>query len=344
MFLREYLYVDVDKVRGILSQIEDGIPETAKQVERKEKDAEAKNRMVGGFGRRSIDEESIEKNLGDALFKILEDALESLLVLYDISDDIQSEEGLKAIHSQLHPGSVVRVTAPARLFHPGQLTHAMLGMSTAATGLSDISDALSQPDAGNTAPGQPRRKGAKPHQKPRTKPLPDSGAPEDILFDLPENIPLLGPRDFLVGMVRFVRGIISDGVHMHFHPIGDTGPVITTRLETGRRFLDSTPEVLFSRYGFRPQEWTVVGTIGHLGAPDGDEGDLDLSSGFNRSTIIQLVATLLQQAGESGLIDLPTGLGFSIVPLAVYREIGWTGDEPPSAPADGTRTAIGAGD
>lgn len=332
MFLREYLYVDVDKVRGILSQIEEGVPETAKQVERKEKDAEAKNKIAGGIGRKWIDEESIEKSLGDALFKILEDALESLLVLYDISDEIQSEEGLKAVHAQLHPGSVVRITAPARLFHPGQLTHAMVGIGTAATGMSDIADALSNTDATPPKPRQNRQKGAKPHPKSKTKPLPDSDAPEDILFELPENIPLLGPRDFLVGMVRFVRGIISDGVHMHFHPLGDTGPVITTRLETGRRFLDSTPEVLFSRYGFRPQEWTVVGTIGHLGDPDGDEGDLDFANEFNRSTIIQLVATLLQQAGESGLIDLPTGLGFSVVPLAVYREIGWTGEEPSSAP------------
>jgi hypothetical protein len=327
VFLREYLYVDVDKVRGILSQIEEGVPETAKQVERKEKDAEAKNKMIGGFGRRSIDEESIEKSLGDALFKILEDALESLLVLFDISGDIQSEEGLKAVHTQLHPGSVVRITAPARLFHPGQLTHAMVGISTAATGMSDIADALSKPDDTPNKPGQSRQKVAKFRPKSKTKPLPDSGTPEDILFELPEDIPFLGSRDLLVGIVRFVRGVISDGVHMHFHPIGDNGPVITTRLETGRRFLDSTPEVLFSRYGFRPQEWTVVGTIGHLGDPDGDQGDLDFATGFNRSSIIQLVATLLQQAGESGLIDLPTGLGFSVVPLAVYREIGWTDDK-----------------
>lgn len=284
--------------------------------------------MFGGVGRKSVAEESIEKSLGDSLFKLLEDALDSLQVLSDISQELQTNEGFEAVRSQLTPGAVVRVTAPARLFHPGQLSHAMVGIGTAATGMYDLQNSFTTPEPTLPTPGKNRQQSGKGPRKSRAKPLPETGAPEDILFGLPDDIPMVGPRDFLVGMIRFVRGIFSDGVHVHFHPLGDSGPVITTRLETGRRFLDSTPEILFSRYGFRPQEWTVVGTVGHLGELDTDKPDFGFLSDFNRSSIVQLVAALLQQAGNSGLIDLPSGLGFSVVPLAVYRAIGWGGETP----------------
>lgn len=338
MFLREYLYVDVDKVRGILSQLENGVPETSKIIERTEKAAGLKNNFIGEFGGRSSDESSLEKSLGDALFPLLEEQLEALSVLSDISEDIITKAGLATAHERLTPGDVVRITAPARIFHPEQLSQAMAGIGTAATGLIDMQNGLGKSEPTLPTPGNQRKNAVNTRQRAKARPIPDSGYPEDILFDLPDKINGSIPRDFLIGIVRLIRGVFQDGVHLQFNPIDGDDSVITARLETGRRFLDSTPEVLFSRYGFRPQEWTIVGMVGHLAEPKPSAIDTSFLGKFNRSSMLQFAASLLQEAGESGFIDLPTGLGFSVVPLAVYRGIGWTTDSAPEA--DGPQTAI----
>lgn len=331
MLLREFLYVDVDKVSGILAQLEDGIPDTRKETERKEKAAGLRNNLIGDFGGRSSNEFSLEKSLGDTLFQLLEEQLEPLAVLTDISDRVQTADDLKNLHGQLAPGAIIRLTAPARLFHPEQLSHAMVGIGTAATGLIDMQNGLRDAKGKPPTSGQNRNQPGKARPKSGAKQIPSPEYPEDILFGLPSNVTNSLPRDFLIGMIRLVRGVFSEGVHIQFSPAGNNGPIITARLETGRRFLDSTPEVLFSRYGFRPQEWTVVGMVGHLAEPSADPINFDFLDKFNRSSMLQLVGSLLQEAGESGFIDLPTGFGFSVVPLAVYRAIGWTNDGSPEA-------------
>ena len=91
MFLREYLYVDIDKVRGILSQIAEGVPESTTEIERKEKAAEVRISVLGGLGRKRIDEASTEKNLGDSLFIAQEaadaDAAHEALAYYQYEKD-----------------------------------------------------------------------------------------------------------------------------------------------------------------------------------------------------------------------------------------------------------------
>ena len=100
--------------------------------------------------------------------------------------------------------------------------------------------------------------------------------------------------------------------------------MISARLEPGRRFLDSSPEILFSRYGLAQQEWTVVGIVGQLGSrimPDEvDDVTNDDGTSVNRGKFVDLVGRFL--GSTAGLVDLPQDPGFSIIPLAVYRGIG----------------------
>jgi hypothetical protein len=320
MFLREYIYVDSDKVRGIMSQIEDGIPESATTLERKEKGVEAKNNWVGSLGRRSIDEESVEKSMGDSLFKILEEELEAQCILQDISADLAAQPSHEDVDEKIRPGSLVRITAPGTLFHPGQLSHSLVGIATAAHGVSHIVNAR-EPESLNVGKQHKGTQGGK------GRPA-QTGAPEDALSIFPDPIPVLNiTRDFLSGIIQFVRGTFSDGVHLHLRPQGVDGPIISARLEDGRRFLDSTPEILFSRYGLGEQEWTVVGTVGQLGGIHDDTEFPDITGpdgSMNRAAMVKLVETLLGKAGQIGLIDVPAGRGFSVVPLAVYRAIGRT--------------------
>lgn len=322
MFLREYIYVDLDKVRGIISQILDGVPESAKSLERREKDAELKNRNIGGFGKKRADEESSERSMADSLFKILEEELEALTVLRDISDALSSSSDWGALAEGICPGSVVRITAPGKLFHPKQLSHALVGIATAAHGVASFA---SESIPAQT-PSNKNRTGNKRNQ--RHAPFPDRGDtsyPEDLLPS-DETLPLLDlPREQVAGLIRLVRGIYDDGVHLNLRPRGQEGPFVSARLESGRRYLDSSPEILFSRYGLSDQDWTIVGIVGQLGRPKSasDEPMFAEDGRFDRSAMIDLVDNFLSLAGDAGLVDAPACPGFTVIPLAVYRAIGW---------------------
>jgi hypothetical protein len=214
---------------------------------------------------------------------------------------------------------MMRITAPGTLFHPGQLSDAMVGIVTAATGISQVvTQGHDQQSLNLNKPrkGSPQRKSTDA----------TTGGPEDALLPFPEEIPLMSgvTRNFIAGIIQFVRGTFSPGVHLHLRPRGVNGPIITARLEEGRRFMDSTPEILFSRYGLGEQEWTLVGTIGQLGEThdEGFESIANDEGNMNRAAMVKLVETFLGMAGQVGLVDLPAPSGFSVVPLAVYRAIG----------------------
>ena len=69
-------------------------------------------------------------------------------------------------------------------------------------------------------------------------------------------------------------------------------------------------------------EWTIVGVIGQLGrqTPPNSKEIVNPDSSVNRAKVVDLVAGLLH--GAAGLVDLPSGDGFSVVPFAVYRSLG----------------------
>lgn len=110
------------------------------------------------------------------------------------------------------------------------------------------------------------------------------------------------------GTIRAVRGMFPDGLHLLLQPAGANGPAITARLEEGRRYLDSDPGVLFSRYGLAEQEWTLVGIVGHQAAkaePMQETVAESAGETFSRTGMIGIVQGLLAQMGLAGLIDMP---------------------------------------
>lgn len=320
MFLREYVYVDIDKVRGLAGQLYDGIAEKATNIAARQKRIDIDIKVLRGGGTTGS-EDSTERSIGDSLFKDLEADLEALGMLSDISAELGELETWKTVESLAPRGRIVRITAPGSLFHPGQMSDAIVGMVTAAHGLSDLSVAEAS-DSSSTPRGTKNNpKGA--DRRPRPKIDGSPQFPEDLLP--PGNIvPIMDvKRDQLAGMIRVIRGVFGEGVHVHLRPAGSEGPIISARLEPGRKYLDSSPEVLFSRYGLGQQEWTVVGVVGQLGSsavPDEIDDVMHEDGSVNRAKLVDLVGHFLGQT--AGLIDLPQAPGFSLVPLAVYRTLG----------------------
>lgn len=318
MFLREYVYVDVDKVKGLASQLYDGIPERATNISARQKqfgiDVKVINAQTQGGS-----EDAVERNLADSLFKDLETDLESLGLLVDKSEDLQEAEAWED-DPNIFPGQIIRITAPGTLFHPNQMAEALVGVATAGQGLSEMGF-KSEEEKANLAKAktQQQKGGNRNHKLSSAEPR----FPEDLLPPV-ETIPMLGvPRGELSGIIKVLRGVFGEGVHLHLRPAGETGPVISARLEQGRQFLDSSPEVLFSRYGLHEQDWTLVGMIGQIGVSEVASNISDVTDeqgNIVRARFVDLVSGFMD--ATSGFVDLPQAPGFSVVPIAVYRGIG----------------------
>jgi hypothetical protein len=324
MFLREYVYVDVDRVAGLAAQLYDGVPEKATNIVARQKRLDVDLKFLKGAGE-SGNEEQTERSLADSLFKDLETDLEALGLLRDLSEELAANESWDDIEALVSAGQIVRITAPGTLFHPAQMSDAIVGIATAAVGLSDlgIEDELSP--APVLPPKAKTEAQKKAERAARQTPSGDPRYPEDYLPSVGV-VPLMNlDRRSLAGMIKVTRGVFSEGVHLQLRPLGVDGPAITARLEAGRRFLDSSPEVLFSRYGLAAQEWTAVGVIGQLGSriSSGEVNDVTNDDGsVNRAKFVDLVGSFL--ASAAGFVDQPVPPGFSLIPLALYRGIGET--------------------
>ena len=86
LFLREYVYVDVDRVRGLAAQLYDGVPEKATNIVARQKRLDVDMKLLKG-GSDSGQEEQTERNLADSLFKDLETDLEALASLFHAGVD-----------------------------------------------------------------------------------------------------------------------------------------------------------------------------------------------------------------------------------------------------------------
>lgn len=331
MFLREYVYVDIDRVAGIASQLYEGVPQRATNVANRRKQLQADLKIVGGsWGNEQG--ESVERSLGDVLFRDVELDLESLGLLADLSTELAERDTWEELGDLLQPGQVIRLTALGTLFHPAQMSDSLVGLATAAHGLVDIGTAES-PSATPPVPPRAKQGTARKAVGQGRSGGESSLLPEDALPP-GEEIPMMGvKRDLFAGLIKIIRGTFGEGLHLQLRPSGPDGPIVSSRLEMGRRFLDSTPEVLFSRYGLVQQEWTVVGVIGQLGTqkpPPIGEGIVNADSSVNRAKVVDLVAGLLHEA--AGLVDLPHDDGFSVVPFAVYRSLRGQADSGAKAP------------
>lgn len=324
MILREFLYVDADKVRGLLAQLDEGIIEGSSERTHHDKDSGVGFKGLAAHSQNWGNETTLQKSMADALFPTLEQALESLGILTDISQELMDADFWgKGMRTMFPPGSLVRVTAPAALFDARYVAATISAFATSYQGLTNVGVF-----SGPTQPAS--RKG---QQGPRTpkRQSDSSSEPRQLEDDVPDVVIATGDgdglsREYLQGIIRVARGVFSPGLHLNMTPTGTLGAIVTARLQEGRQFLDSDPEVLTARYGASEQEWTLVGSIGHYGQePVADEDAPSLvnsDESVNRAGFAGFVNNFLLKLGSTGFIDLPQEPGFSVVPLAVYRLVG----------------------
>ncbi|WP_436947505.1 DUF6414 family protein [Streptomyces sp. SudanB52_2052] len=243
MILREFLYVDTDKVRAMLAQIDGGVAEESRETERKEKRTTVGPRVAGQYFQGSGSETYTNKSLGDALFPMLEQALESESLLRDISEEVRDPEQWSSgeLKGRLPVGSLVRVTAMGSLFDTRYATSAFSAFGSVMVGLNDMGHLSVLKQASQSKGKQGGQQRHTPKQKPADGPV----TLEDSIPDFPD----IGGADgrMLRAFVRISKGVFAPGLHVNLTPT--KGVLINSRLQEGRQYLDSEADILFARYG-----------------------------------------------------------------------------------------------
>ncbi|MFH8492466.1 DUF6414 family protein [Streptomyces longisporoflavus] len=314
MILREFLYVDTDKVRALLAQLDGGIAEESRETERREKRTTFGPRSAAQHLQGTGSESYTNKSLGDALFPTLEEALESELLLHDISEEASEvdlwESGI--LKTKYPPGSLVRITAPGSLFDTRYAASAFAAFGYVNVGLKGI---------GASPSNEPQRagKGKQAQQRPKKS---EGGV--DQLEDAIPDFPAIEGTDgnTLRSFVQISKGVFTPGLHINLTPA--KGALVSARLQEGRQYLDTEAEILFARYGTERHNWTLVGSIGSYGTEEVELPDTDFhksDGSIDRGEFAEAMNAQMRNLGRMGFIDLPQHPGFSLIPFAVYRAI-----------------------
>src|SRR5258708_140825 len=98
---------------------------------------------------------------------------------------------------------------------------------------------------GKGKPGQKKARSMKRSSEERERQL------EDAIHDF------VGPGgvdgDSLRAITRIARGVFAPGLNINLSPVDSGEVLIGSRLQEGRQYLDSEPDILFARYGTEPQ-------------------------------------------------------------------------------------------
>lgn len=322
MILREFLYVDTDKVRGMQAQLDGGIAEEERQTNKSDKKTEFGAKSLGAHSRGWGEENYIQKSLGDALFQFLEETLDSQGLLRDLSDELSDPDFWYSddFREKVPPGALVRITAMGSLFDARYAASLLAGYATTYSGLQNL----------GVVPATSKKSPTGNHQGSRNNPVANHiDQPEDLIPEFGPVPQTGGPNidaKYLRSIVKVARGMFTPGLHLNLSPANNDQFIVGARLQEGRRFLDSETEILFARYGVGKQLWTLVGSIGHYARPEDrlmpeDPGLVNDQNQVIRIRFADYVNSFMRFLGSLGFADIPQYPSFSMVPLAVYRSV-----------------------
>jgi hypothetical protein len=309
--LRDFLYLDVDRIRSLLSQLEGGIVE--KTVERltTAKDAKAGASLFNLFelGGSLVREHASEqtKTLQDAVYLLFEEAAKSSN-LFEASVDLSYPGAWESgdVHRSLQAVQLLRVTAPTRILdskHFRERIDRLAKWPALVVGFSarDQLASIKSP-------------------KDRARRLEQMVA---------EQMGGPAPTELMSDMGEFVELFMGGQISVRQFPCGLENPqfALVGTLIDRPGFLQEEREALYSKYGAAPSSWTMVSQVTTVPvAETGSEPDLsavDLlktDEQVDRGQIEEMAVSLMQLLESTGIAEAPAFPAIAVTPLALFRE------------------------
>lgn len=310
--IREFLYVDIERVRSMLAQLSEGVPEavTRRVSHLMETEGGAKIAGIGGtagFGRESGREES--RSLQDLTFVLFEEAAGEDGVLSDVPGSVYSEESWSSgeVHESLREGEIIRIEADIQILDPSFFSARLARFNDFADHLISLITA-----EGSVNLNKQQLKQAKTRAR---KELWGDTDPKMV-----ERISAL------------ISSFLADSIAIRVLPCGASLPEISFGgVLLGRReYIQEEREALFSRYGSLLRGWSAVLQIATIPGPPSSEGgedvfeDLELTTSRNeiqRAALESAGVRLIGLLETMGFSEGPRWPSISTTPLAIYREV-----------------------
>ena len=320
LVVRDYLYIDIARVRSLLSQIANGAPDvvTERSARVRELYAGLSLGPASASARQGRNVESEEsRSLTDLHFALFEESAEALGLLTDVTDQVQDEHAWRAgtVASSLSESQLVRVTGPVRLVDPAYFKEslgridAMIESFLPLTGLGTGSTSADSP-SGPSREQRPKGGGQ------RTRSTATAQRKRDLMGGL--------PPEALAKLGDFVGSLLAGGISMRCMPCGDDAPdcAFSGLLLDRSTYIEPERAAIFGRFGPTPAAWTLVALITRF-ADEEAPADLslpsDIGGGASRLSVEELVVRLLAFLEQLGVADAPTWPTIAVTPLALYR-------------------------
>ena len=310
-FLREFLYVDVGRVRSYLAQLTEGLPERVSEASEEGSTTDTGLKVSGlGVDRAAIRATRSEetRTYGDLLVTLFEEHAESAGFLADLTGEVERADDWHngIVHQRLEPGTLFRWTGLTRLFDAAH-------MAESVRRFENIVDAVTKLHSGPQSVGGKSGRTTQPPTKP-------TGLDPKTVRRMTEPI-----RDLL-------GNLLAGGVGLRMLACGPARPecgfggILLDRSE----YIESERAALFSRFGFEPTHWTVIASVSRIPAPRSgptattfdpsavirDEGSID------RGRLEEMALQMLSLFEGIGLTEAPVWPSIAVTPLAVYRTVG----------------------
>jgi hypothetical protein len=307
--LIEFFYVDVDRVRSLLAQIQGGVVDsmTSESTHGYEAGAQATVFGIGGHGdftRESRRGES--RSLQDLTFVAFEQVATDGGWIRELGSDFNDPAFWASgeAHEQLTPGTVIRITCDVQVLDGGLFRDRVNRYRRMADALARLTTET------QTAASTKQAK---------------------ILMSRAREA-IMGDEQKLQAMSDVVESFVGDSVSCRVLPCGpDHIQFGFSGALLGRReYMQEERENLFSRYGSLASSWTAVLQVAAVPKPPNDDAptgaisSLNLvseSGTINRAAVEGMAGSLLGVLEAIGLVEGPRWPTVSVTPLGIYRRV-----------------------
>jgi hypothetical protein len=311
--IRQFLYVDVDRTRSYLAQLDRGVLETVREQANSEARGSLSAKFLGlggelGAGGTHAVEES--RSLQDLVFVLFEEVAEKAGFIVDLEASVRDPASWtsSAVHDGLGEGQLIRVTSDIQVLDPRFFTARLDRIRQFSRSLVDL-------QVDDQQAGAQRR----PSQRDR-----------DRLAEKLEREMWSGTDPAVVTRIAQVMSSLSSGeIALRVIPCGNDKPELSFGgiLLDRADYLQKEREALFSRFGSVLSGWTVVMQVEAIPyAVDGlaqfdPTGMMFDDRSINRAAAERMCLDLLRFIDSSGMTEGPLWPSITVTPIGVYRDV-----------------------
>jgi hypothetical protein len=310
--LREFFYVDVDRVRSLLAQLQGGVVDAVHSETSTALEAGAQATLLGfggrgGYARQERSQES--RSLQDLTFVAFERTANEEGLITELGDEFRDPDAWESgdVHSRLREGQLVRVECDVQVLDGGLFVDRIKRLDLMADAMVKISgDVLGL------------------NMSAKQKAAAVAAAKATLLDGLT-------PTQ-LQALSDFISSFMGDSISLRVLPCG------REHLEFGfsgamlgrKEYIQEERENLFSRYGSLARSWTVVMQVAAIPQNPADETAAEAASpsvaatpdgAFSRAGMERIAGDLLALMENVGIVEGPRWPSVSVTPLGLYRTV-----------------------